>query len=29
LKPVFHNDWTKQPEDYGVAVLDCALAAMA
>lgn len=25
LKPVFHNDWTKQNEDYGVAVLDCAL----
>ena len=29
LKPVFHNDWTKQPEDYGVAVLDCALSSMA
>ena len=25
LKPVFHNDWTGQNEDYGVAVLDCAL----
>lgn len=25
LKPVFHNDWTGQDEDYGVAVLDCAL----
>lgn len=25
LKPVFYNDWTKQNEDYGVAVLDCAL----
>ena len=29
LKPVFHNDWTKHPEDYGVGVLDCALSSMA
>ena len=29
LKPVFHNDRTKQAEDYGVAVLDCALSSMA
>ena len=28
LKPVFHNDWTGQPEDYGVAVLDCALSSL-